>query len=317
MPDNIEEGKIARIVKIAFRRAHADGFPALPMQVAPIAPQRRGRGDAQRISAGNLLALCNEPQLEIAGRVDHEIVGQARAVPVFHRKALRQSADRPRRHKRHRLLGIGGRVAPRILGDDRKPERLAHDGERRPDRLPVCRLPWHEREGRLLGELGEFVGGESIDRRPELDPCFAVGLQPVARRALPAIAHARGERIARAQIAAADTDQQGIGIGPDVEPVEPHLELGAVARLDGGEVGRGGPVELRLAHVGGGPPRDFHHAGVIDPEGARGIGQDQLGIGARDKWPRRRKRHRAHVLGQIAGERHARTSIAASLLVEG
>ena len=257
------------------------------MQVAPIAPQRRGRRHAQRIGAGKLFASRQEPQLEIAGRVDDEIIEHARAASACHRDALRQSADRPRRHKRERLLGIGGRVAPRILGDDRKPERLARHGERRPDRLPVRSLPRYEREGRLLRELGEFVGGESIDRRPELDPRFAVGLQAVARRALPAVAHAHGPRIAGAKIAAADTDQQGIGIGPDVEPVEPHLELGAVARLHGGEVGRGRSVELRLAHVGGGPPRDFHHAGVVDPEVARGIGQDQLGIRARDKRPRR------------------------------
>ena len=102
----------------------------------------------------------------------------------------------------------------------------------------LCRRPRHESEGRLLQELGELVGGESIDRRSELDPSFAVGLQAVARRALPAVAHAHRQRIAGAQIAAADTDQQSIGIGPDVEPVEPHLELGAVARLDGGEVRR-------------------------------------------------------------------------------
>src|SRR5262249_8196521 len=150
VPDDIEKGKIARIAKIAFRRAHTDGFPALPMQVAPIAPQRHGRRHAQRIGAGKLLAFRHEPQLEIAGRVDDEIIEYGRAVATFYRNALRQSADRPRRHKRERLRGIGGRVPSRILGDDRKPERLADDGERRPDRLPVRGLPRYEPEGRLL-----------------------------------------------------------------------------------------------------------------------------------------------------------------------
>jgi hypothetical protein len=79
-------------------------------------------------------------------------------------------------------------------------------------------------------------------------------------------------------------DQQSVRKGTDVEPIEPHFELSAVAGLDCCEICRLRLVELRLAHVGCGPPRDLHHAGVIDAEGAGGICECQLGIRARDKW---------------------------------
>ena len=55
--DHVDEGRIARIAEIAFRRAHADGLAALSVQVAPVAAQRRGRDHAQRIGAGKLLAV--------------------------------------------------------------------------------------------------------------------------------------------------------------------------------------------------------------------------------------------------------------------
>ena len=156
----------------------------------------------------------------------------------------------------------------------------------------------------LLGQLAELVGGEGVDRGLELDPLFAIGLQAEAGRALPAVAETYGQRIAGAQIAAADPDEQRVGVGADVEPVEPDFELGAVARLDRGEVRRRRLVELRLAHVGGGSPRDLHHAGVVDAEGARRIGQGQLGMRAGHERARRRERDRAHVLGKIGRERH-------------
>src|SRR5262249_56549766 len=57
MADDVEEGKIARVAKIAFRRAHTYGFAALPVQVAPVEPQRCLRDHAQRIGAGKLLAI--------------------------------------------------------------------------------------------------------------------------------------------------------------------------------------------------------------------------------------------------------------------
>jgi hypothetical protein len=251
----------------------------------------------------------------IAGRVGDEIVQHARAVAALDHNALRQSADRVRRHERERPFGLARRVAPGILGDDGQAERLADDRERGPDRLPVRGRSRHQRKRRLLRQLGEFIGRKRIDRRPELDARFAIGLHPVSGRALPAVAHAHGERIAGAQIAAAKADQQRVRVGADVETVEPDVELGAVAGLDRGEVRRRGLVELRLAHVGGRPPRDFHHAGIVDAERARGVGQGQLGVCAGDKGPGWREPDRAHVLGEIGGKRHERTSIAASLLV--
>ncbi len=216
-----------------------------------------------------------------------------------------------RRHEREFPLGLARRVAPRVLGDDGEAKRLADDRERGPDRLPLRGRPRHQRKGRLLRQLGEFIGRKRIDRGLEFDAGFAIGLQPVSGRALPAVAHAHGERIAGAQIAAADADQQRVRVGPDVETVEPDVELGAVAGLDRGEVRRRGLVELRLAHVGSRPPGDFHHAGIVDAERARGVGQGQLGVGAGEKRPGGREPDRAHVLGEIGGERHDARGVAA------
>ena len=214
------------------------------------------------------------------------------------------------------LLGLPGGVAPHILGNDREAERLAGEREGGPDCLPMGCRPRHQRKGRLLRQLGEFVGREGVDRGLELDALFAIGLQPKAGRTLPAVAHSHGESVAGAQIAAADANKQGVGPRPDVESVEPDFEHGAIARLDRGEIRRGRPVELRLAHVRGGPPRDFHHAGVVDAERASGIGQCELGVRACHERPRRRELDRAHLLGEISRERHDRkwTSIAARLL---
>ena len=53
-----------------------------------------------------------------------------------------------------------------------------------------CR-PRHQREGRLLRQLGEFVGREGVDRGLELDTLLAIGLQPKAGRTLPAVAEAQ------------------------------------------------------------------------------------------------------------------------------
>src|SRR4029453_5964364 len=98
------------------------------------------------------------------------------------------------------------------------------------------------------------VGCERVDRGSQLDIRLDVGLQPEAGRALPPVAEAYRERVAGAQVTAADADQQRVGIGPDVEPVEPDFEPGAVARLHGSEVRGMALVELRLTHVRGGPP---------------------------------------------------------------
>ena len=58
--DDVDEGEVAGVAEVAFRRAHADGLSTLAVQIAPIAPQRRGGDNAQRICAGNLLAVGNE-----------------------------------------------------------------------------------------------------------------------------------------------------------------------------------------------------------------------------------------------------------------
>jgi hypothetical protein len=164
----------------------------------------------------------------------------------------------------------------------------------------------HEREARLLRQLGELVGRKRVDCGPELDPLLAIGLQPVAGRALAAVAQAHRQRIAGAQIAAADADEQRVGVGADVEAVEPDLELGAIACLDRGEVWRRRLVELRLAHVRRRAPGYLHHPGIVDAERARGIGQGQLGECARHERPGRREPDRAHVRGEIGRERHGR-----------
>ncbi len=306
--DDVEEGEIARVTEIAFRRAHADGFAALPVQVAPIAPQRRGLNHAQRIGTGEFLAVGHEAQLEIAFRLRDEIIEHAWTIAAFDRNGLRQSADRARGHERQRSGGLARGIAPGILGKDREAQRLADHSERGPYRLPLRGRARHQREGGLLWQLSEFIGGERIDRRFELYARFAIGLQAISGRAVTAVAHAHGKRITGPKIAAADADQERVGVRTDVEPVEPHVELGAVARFHRGEIGGGGVRELRLAHVGGRAPGDFHHAGVVDAEGARRIGQSQLGIRARDKGSARCELDRAHVLGKIGGERHNGTS---------
>src|SRR5262249_32830269 len=81
------------------------------------------------------------------------------------------------------------------------------------------------------------------------------------------------------------------------------------------KLGAAGLSDCGFVLFGGRAPRDFHHAGIVDAERARGVGQGQLGVRAGDKGPGWREPDRAHVLGEIGGERHERTSIAASLLV--
>ena len=281
------KAEIARVAEIALRRAHADGLAALAVQVAPIAPQRRRR----RPRASGLARAISSPfAMSRSSRspavVGDEILDDTRTVAGLDRDALRQAAQRPRRHERKTLIGVRGRVAPHVLGDDGEAERLADHRERGPDRLPARRRTGHQIEPGLLGQLAEFISREGIDRGLELDVLLDIGLQAIAGRALPAVAETYGQRVAGAQIAAADANEQRVGVWPDVEAVEPDFELGAVARLDRGEVRRGGLVELRLAHIGGCPPRDLHHPGIVDAERARGVDERQLGVRARDKRAR-------------------------------
>ena len=214
-----------------------------------------------------------------------------------------QIADRHRRNEPDRPVERG-RVAPNVLGDDRKPERLARDRERRQDRLEPRGRPGHEREARRDGKLGEFVGREGVDIDLQREVLLAIGLQPQPGRAAAPVAEAHGHRVAGAQEAAADADQQRVHPRPDVEALDPVLELGAVARLDGGVVRRRRIGELRLRHVGGGAPGDLQHPGVVDAEGAGRIGERELRVRAGHERTGRAQRGGAHVLGQIGGKRH-------------
>ena len=258
---------------------------------------------AQRVGARKLLAVRQQAKLDVAFAVRDEPLDHARPLALLDRDRFGQTAQRLRRHKRERLRRVGGRIAPPVLRDQRQPERLAHDRKRRHDRLPARGRPRHQIERRML-QLAELIRRERIHRGAQLDILLHVGLQSPARRSLPPVAEADGQRIAGAQIAAPDADQQRVAPGADVEPVEPDLELCAVARLDGGEVFGLRLVELRLAHVGRRPPRDLQHAGVVDAEGACGVDERELLMRAGDERTRRRQRDGPHVLGEIGGVRH-------------
>ena len=145
-------------------------------------------------------------------------------------------------------------ITPNILRQNCQTEPFSDADERGPDRFPSRCWSGHEIQARLDRQLRKLVGGKSIDRGLELKPFFAVGLQAKPGRALSPVAHPDGERVAGTQIAAADTNEERVCKGPDVEPVEPDLELCRIARLDRGEIRRGWLRELRLAHVGRRPP---------------------------------------------------------------
>ena len=85
--------------------------------------------------------------------------------------------------------------------------------ERWPDRLPLAAGPGTSAKAGWTGKLSEFIGRERIDRRLELEPLLAIGLQPKSGRTLSAVAEAHRERVARAQVAAADADEQRVRKG--------------------------------------------------------------------------------------------------------
>src|SRR4051794_19047083 len=95
---------------------------------------------------------------------------------------------------------------------------------------------------------------------------FDVGLQPKTRRALPAIPQTHRQCIVLAQIAASNPYQKSVRIRTNVQSVEPYFKLGAIAGFHRRKIWRLRLVELRLAHVRGGSPRDLDHAGVVDAE---------------------------------------------------
>jgi len=297
--DHVDKGLVAGVAEVIFRTAHADGLAALAVQIGPVAPQRRGGDDAERIGARCDLAIGNELEIEIADLVRDDVVDDARAVAPRDGDGLGQAAQRQGGSQRKSARRVLGRVAPHVLGDERQPKRLADNRERRQDRLPAHGRPGDQIERWLLWQFAEFVSRESIDRGAQLDILLDIGLQAQTRRAAPAVAEPNGQRIAGPQIAAADADEQRVGIGPNVETVEPHFELGAVAGFDRGEIRRIGLGELRLCEVGRGAPRHFHHAGIVDAERAGGVDQRELGVGACHKRPSGQQLDRAHVLGKI------------------
>ena len=225
-------------------------------------------------------------------------------VAVLDLQSGRQPAYRMRRYKLETLAGVGRGISPLVFGDNGQAKRLADKRERWQDCLPARGRPRHEIEGRLHRQLTELVRRKRIDRGFQLHIRFDVGLQPETRRALPAIAQAHRQRIAGAQIAAPNPNQQGVRKGADVEPVEPHFKLGAVAGFHRGEICRLRLVELRLAHVGGGPPRDLDHAGIVDAESACGVHQGQFDMRACDERACRRKLDPSHLFGKIGRKWH-------------
>ena len=143
----------------------------------------------------------------------------------------------------------------------------------------------HQIERRLHRQLAELVGGEGINRGLELDIGLDIGLQTESGRALPAVAQAHRQRIAGAQIAAPDADQQRVAQGRMLRRSNQTSSLApllasTVVKFDSLRL-----VELRLAHVGRRPPRDLQHAGVVDAEGAGRIDQRQFGKRAGDERP--------------------------------
>ena len=169
--DDVDEGRVARVAEVVFGRTHADGLAALAVQIAPVAPQRRGRHDAQRIGARELLAVSAMTRSSTSPGASATRFSITRGPsPRLDRDARGQAAHRPRRRRaRASASRLVGRIAPHVLGDDRQPERLAHDRERRQDRLPARRRPGHQVERRLLRQLAELVGRERVDGGLELD----------------------------------------------------------------------------------------------------------------------------------------------------
>ena len=77
--DHVDEGLVAGVAEIVFRRPHADGFAALAVQIGPIAPQRRGGHHAKRIGLRDKAAIGRHAQIEIAGAIRDKVFDHARA----------------------------------------------------------------------------------------------------------------------------------------------------------------------------------------------------------------------------------------------
>ena len=103
--DHVDEGRVARIAEVILRRAHADGFAALPVQIAPVAAQRRGFDHTQRIGAGDLGAVRHQTQIEVALGVGDEALDYPRSLARLDRDRFlpvmeREPAQRARNQRR-------------------------------------------------------------------------------------------------------------------------------------------------------------------------------------------------------------------------
>ena len=120
-----------------------------------------------------------QPQIEVAGRVGDEIFDHARAVAGLDR---RRSRGKPRTGcdgtSASACIGLVGRIAPHVLGDDRQAERLAGDRERRQIAFQRAAGPGTSANAGCSRQLAELVGREGVDRGLELD----VLLELVCRR---------------------------------------------------------------------------------------------------------------------------------------
>ena len=128
--DHVDEGFVAGVAEIVFRRSHPDGLAALAVQIGPIAPQRRGADDPQRIGARHLPAFGLHRELYVAGVGSDKVFDHPRAVAFLDGDAVGQPAQRARGCKLQGAGRILGRIAPHVLGDDGEPEWLADNRKR-------------------------------------------------------------------------------------------------------------------------------------------------------------------------------------------
>ncbi len=134
--------------------------------------------------------------------------GRLHAQAIRHRcEAARREAQRVRQPGDRRALArkpqraideIGG-IAPLVVSLDRKPERLACAHQRRQHRAPAHARPRQNCDLRALRQRHVVVGGDRVGEHAELELALAIGLQPNAGRALPAVAEADGDGVAGGQ----------------------------------------------------------------------------------------------------------------------
>ena len=158
--DDVDEGQVARVAEIALRRAHADGLAALPVQVAPIASDRRRRRPlACGLARASSSPFAMSAKLEIAGVVGDEILDDARTVAGLDRDALRQAAQRPRRHEREasdRRPRSGCPTCPRRRWRGGTARRRPRATARSPSSSPPGRPPDRTRAARAARRIHKW-----------------------------------------------------------------------------------------------------------------------------------------------------------------